>query len=227
LIISFNVKIKITILNIKSADYGSLSKNRTIYTFDTITLAYMWPPYVLTAVPPRNSEALFHKIMDHLRAERIIDIFRKYVPSTILNKAEPVDNLLDYFSKIDKYEHAKFADRFAIAISIYRICKYSEIDIEHSSKIKNLLLELLNYNNTKYFENKLESIEEEEPEMLHSIGGNKNKQNKVVSIDKNNKLRLKLDGNSYVIKNDKNRYYVMKGGNKIACTKEVNKFNKK
>jgi len=65
-----------------------------------------------------------------------------------------------------------------------------------------------------------------ESSYAEKTGGNKQNKNNNVSVDKNGKLRLKLDGHSYIIQNEKNRYYVMKGGNKVSCTKEVNSYNK-
>ena len=41
-----------------------------------------------------------------------------------------------------------------------------------------------------------------------------------------NKNLQSLNPKDYIIKNENNRYFVMKGGNKVSCTKEVNKYNK-
>ena len=205
----FQCKDKNNNIKYKIADYGGLKKNRTIYT-PTDVFTDIVPSYVKDINIPFYNNSLIPLKNDPK--------FVTYIPKFDIypgNLSGLFQYIKDYFSKLtDKpYEHAKFSDRYALALNIFMIL--NETNTLYTLKDgEKILRVLLDYNNTEYFDKVM-------------IGGNKKQLKSNVSIDKNGKLRFKLDGHSYIVKNDTNRYFVMKGGNKVSCTKEVNKYNKK
>ena len=200
-------------------DYGSLRKGRI--EFDKKDVAtYMFPSYGFTQKPAETEE---EKSERKAKMKEWLDISKKIsnyfpsdynLPSPDL-KPDPY-NLYYYMVTVpsyfknekNKFEHAKYVDRYALALSIIYALTNKKISTFDEQNIR----DLLDYKKVKYFENKYFDL---------AIGGNNltsklsNLTLKPISIKKNlqkTKETIKYNGRKYVI-------YITKRNKKVIIVK--------
>ena len=195
-------------------DYGSLKENRI--KLDDNVATYMFPSYGFTQEPAKTKEEKTEKEVKMKEWLKTSNNIAYYFPSdynlpTPDLKPDPLKlfyymvTVPSYLKKIDKFEHAKYVDRYALALAIIQ-GSYNKL----SNFDEKIVRDLLDYKQDHYFE-----------KQYITTGGNSltskisNLTLKPISIKKNlqkTKETIKYNGRKYVI-------YITKRNKKVIVVK--------
>ena len=195
-------------------DYGSLKENRI--KLDDNVATYMFPSYGFTQDPAKTKEEKTEKEVKMKEWLKTSNNIAYYFPSdynlpTPDLKPDPLKlfyymvTVPSYLKKIDKFEHAKYVDRYALALAIIQ-GSYNKL----SNFDEKIVRDLLDYKQDHYFE-----------KQYITTGGNSltskisNLTLKPISIKKNlqkTKETIKYNGRKYVI-------YITKRNKKVIVVK--------
>jgi hypothetical protein len=141
----------------KIADYGGVKKNRKKYSGDTFTL--MLPTFL--KFTRSYFDVLNYNLMEYMMPQ-FTTHNSIYGTNNITNIKTYFRNLFYYIKEKETYggytyEHAKFVDRYALALSLLMIMKYQErlglVSVSDKNVVQTYVRELLDFTKPGYFEN--------------------------------------------------------------------------